>query len=143
MSDSLPHIFRSRLGLITTRLSIAVILALTVFGIWRRPGGEAFDSIWNVAIPLLSLMASTLLFLLGRPLAIATPETLVVRNLVRTHRLAWAQIIAVRFGRDAPWVVLDLSDGSTLPVLAIAASDGQRARRASKTLATFVEKYSR
>ena len=43
---------------------------------------------------------------------------LVVRNLLITRRLEWAEILGIRFGGGDPWVSLDLSDGDTLAVMA-------------------------
>ncbi len=72
----------------------------------------------------------------------AGPAGLVVRNLVRTRRLAWAEIVSVRFGPDRPWVHLDLADGETLPVMAVQRADGDRARAEARRLATLVAAHS-
>ncbi len=69
-------------------------------------------------------------------------EALVVRNLVRTRRLAWAEIVSVRFGPDRPWVLLDLADGDTLAVMAVQRADGDRARAEARRLATLVAAHS-
>lgn len=68
---------------------------------------------------------------------------LTVRNLVVSRRLAWAEIVSVRFGGGRPWVQLDLADGDTLAVMAIQRADGDRAERESRRLATLVELHSR
>lgn len=135
-------IYRPRLTLISTRVAIVVVALLTGFGVFRHPGGAEFNTIWWIAVPILGLAAVALLVLLGRPRLVATTQGLQVRNLVHTQRLEWNQVIAVRFGVSAPWVVLDLSDGSTLPVMAISASDGARARLAAQSLATLVQRHS-
>lgn len=70
------------------------------------------------------------------------PAGLTVRNLVRTRRLAWAEIVSVRFGPDRPWVQLDLADGDTLAVMAVQRADGDRARAEARRLATLVARYS-
>jgi hypothetical protein len=75
--------------------------------------------------------------------AIATSSGLVVHNLVRTTRLEWAQIVAVRLGGGNPWVSLDLDDGDTLAVMAIQRADGDRAQGEAKRLATLVALHSR
>lgn len=118
------------------------ILVLAVIGVLRHPGGSDFKTIWWIAVPLLALLGVGLLFLFGRPRVVATADGLEVRNLLRSHQLTWNQVVSVRFGAAAPWVSLDLSDGSTLPVMAIAASDGARARLAAGTLATMLQRHS-
>lgn len=74
----------------------------------------------------------------------ADPDTegLTVRNLVRTRRLAWPEIVSVRFGPDRPWVQLDLADGDTLAVMAVQRADGDRARAEARRLATLVALHS-
>jgi hypothetical protein len=74
----------------------------------------------------------------------ATPseEGLVVRNLLITRRLEWAQIVSLRFGGGDPWVTLDLSDGDTLAVMAIQRADGAGAVRQARRLATLLAVHS-
>lgn len=83
-------------------------------------------------------------FLLREAGVRADPDSagLVVRNLVRTRRLAWAEIVSVRFGPDRPWVYLDLADGDTLAVMAVQRADGGRARAEATRLATLVAAHS-
>ncbi|MFJ2649311.1 PH domain-containing protein [Streptomyces sp. NPDC087420] len=59
------------------------------------------------------------LALLSRPKVVADADGVTVVNLTRTRRLAWAEILRVNLRTGDPWVFLDLSDGSSLPVLAI------------------------
>jgi Bacterial PH domain len=68
---------------------------------------------------------------------------LTVRNLVVSRRLAWAEIVSVRFGNGRPWVQLDLADGDTLAVMGIQRADGARADAEARRLATLVELHSR
>lgn len=74
--------------------------------------------------------------------AVPDADGLTVRNLVRSRRLAWAQIVSVRFGPDRPWVLLDLADGDTLAVMAVQRADGDRARAEARRLATLVARHS-
>ena len=64
-----------------------------------------------------------------------------VHNLVERRRLEWAQIISVRFGQGRPWARLDLSDGTTVAVMAIQASDGRRGQDEAVRLATLVQAH--
>lgn len=68
---------------------------------------------------------------------------LVVRNLVTTTGLEWPQVVEVRFSDGDPWVILDLSDGDTLPVMAIQRADGAHGRAEARRLATLVALHSR
>lgn len=62
--------------------------------------------------------------------ATATTTGLTVVNGYKVRQLEWAQIVGVRMPAGAPWVTLDLDDGSTCAVMAIQGSDGLRAKRA-------------
>ncbi|MDT0166180.1 PH domain-containing protein [Actinotalea sp. AC32] len=103
-----------------------------------------------VASPLLDRLAFVVLglagawFLLRHAGVRADPDTdgLVVRNLVVTRRVTWAEVVSVRFGHGRPWVQLDLADGTTLAVMGIQRSDGARAVREARRLATLVARHS-
>ena len=71
---------------------------------------------------------------------VATPDDtgLTVRNVVRTRRLEWAQVVAVRFGPNHPWAQLDLADGTTLPVMAVQTADGEHGRKEAGRLAALL-----
>jgi hypothetical protein len=63
---------------------------------------------------------------------------LVVRNLLLTRRLEWAEVVGIRYGSGDPWVSLDLADGDTLAVMAIQRADGEHARAEAGRLATLI-----
>ncbi|MER6612915.1 PH domain-containing protein [Streptomyces xantholiticus] len=72
----------------------------------------------------ISFVFTALLFfgvpaLLSRPKVVADDDGVTVVNLTRTRRLAWAEILRVNLRAGDPWVFLDLSDGTSLPVLGI------------------------
>lgn len=77
---------------------------------------------------------------LGRCRVDATEEGVVVVNGYRTRRFDWAQVVAVRLRSGAPWASLDISDGSTVPVMGIQGSDGARAVTAVRELRRFVDR---
>eukprot|EP01032_Pedospumella_encystans_P005073 gene5073-6029_t len=76
----------------------------------------------------LGLLGFVAIYAVVRSRAVAQDDGLVVVNGYRRHHYAWAEIIAVRLPPGAPWVTLDLADGTTVSVLAIQGSDGRRAR---------------
>jgi hypothetical protein len=75
----------------------------------------------------------------------AVPSTrgLVVRNLLTTRTLEWAQIIRVQFGGGAPWVSVDLDDTDTVAVMAIQKADGDLGRAEASRLSALVQVHSR
>jgi len=71
----------------------------------------------------------------------AVPSTrgLLIRNLLTTRTLEWAQIIRVQFGGGAPWVSLDLDDTDTIAVMAIQKADGAIGRSEAARLSALVQ----
>ena len=65
---------------------------------------------------------------LARSRVVAEETGLTVVNGYKRHVYEWAQVVAVRLPQGAPWATLDLADGTTVSVLAIQGSDGDRAR---------------
>lgn len=84
-----------------------------------------------------------LLVRFGAVAVLPSEDGLVVRNVLTTRRLAWAQVVGVRFGRDSTFGRLDLSDGTTATVLALQTADGEHASREAVRLATLVELHAR
>lgn len=70
--------------------------------------------------------------------AVPSLDGLVVRNLVVTRTVTWAQVIDVEFGGGAPWVTLELDDTDTLAVMAIQRADGPAAMAEAQRLAALV-----
>ncbi|WP_087485213.1 PH domain-containing protein [Brachybacterium massiliense] len=68
----------------------------------------------------------------------ARPHELVVRNLMRSRTLEWAEVIGISFPMGDPWAHLDLADGSTLPLQALQRYDGDRAIAAAHLLRDLV-----
>lgn len=86
--------------------------------------------------------AAALAWLCFRQAAVrAVPDRtgITVRNFIRVRRLDWAQIVSVRFGPNSPWAQLDLSDGTSLAVMAVQSADGEYGRREAGRLAALVQ----
>lgn len=73
--------------------------------------------------------------------AVPSRDGLVVRNLVTTRTVSWAQVIDVQFGGGAPWVTLELDDTDTLAVMAIQRADGDIAATEASRLAGLVRDW--
>ncbi len=86
------------------------------------------------------LLGFACLHALARSRVEARPEGLVVVNGYRRHDFEWAQVVAVRLGQGAPWVTLDLADGTTVSAMGIQGSDGARAKQAVRDLRALVDR---
>jgi hypothetical protein len=81
-----------------------------------------------------ALLAFSLWFALVRSRVVAQDDRLVVVNGYRRREYEWAEVIAVHLPPGAPWVTLDLADGTSVAAMGIQGSDGDRARRAVREL---------
>ena len=132
--------FRSRRGrlvgwIATVSVSGAMLLTAVVLP-WSGPSAVGwYDRAGFVALAALLGWGLSRFALVG---AEPSEAGLVVRNLLITRRLEWAEILGIRFGGGDPWVSLDLSDGDTLAVMAIQRADGVRASDEAGRLATLI-----
>jgi Na+/melibiose symporter-like transporter len=86
------------------------------------------------------LLAFTLWFALVRSRVVAEESRLVVVNGYRRREFEWAEVVAVHLPPGAPWVTLDLADGTTVAAMGIQGSDGTRAKRAVRELRSLVNR---
>jgi hypothetical protein len=91
-------------------------------------------------IVFFGLFAFALWFALVRSRVVAEESRLVVVNGYRRRDFAWAEVVAVHLPPGAPWVTLDLADGTTVAAMGIQGSDGDRARRAVRELRALVNR---
>jgi hypothetical protein len=84
----------------------------------------------QVGVALSGLPVAAVLWLLARPSITADDEGLFVRNLVRARRLSWAEVVSIRLGPDDSWASIDVSDGTSLPVMALQTADRAHTTRA-------------
>jgi hypothetical protein len=121
--------------------AIAVLVVVTMTGLalaLPRQGAAAFGPVDRVLLVGLGVAVAAGLCILARPRVDADATGVTVVNLFHTRRLEWAEIVEVRLASGDPWVMLDLSDGGTLAVMGIQASDGERGRRQAVQLARLV-----
>lgn len=120
MSESplpaLPVTFRpgrTRAVLLTVGTVMFVVITAVALMLERLGPGERVSFVFTAAL------LSGVLVMLSRPKVVADDEGVTVVNITRTRRLAWAEILKVNLRPGDPWVFLDLSDGTSMPVLGI------------------------
>ncbi|MFG2719996.1 PH domain-containing protein [Streptomyces sp. NPDC048416] len=116
----------------------AMLIAMTVMSLLLETlsGGERGSFI------LMAALFAGVLLLLSRPKVVADDTGVTVTNLTGGRRLAWAEIVRVNLRQGDPWVFLDLSDGTSLPVLGIQPASGRaRAIRHAKALRALAETH--
>ncbi|MFD8964621.1 PH domain-containing protein [Streptomyces sp. NPDC059568] len=104
---------RTRIVLLTVGVVMFTVITVVALLLEKLGPGERASFI------LTALIFLGVLAMLSRPKVVADAGGVTVVNLTRTRRLEWAEILRVNLRPGDPWVFLDLSDGSSLPVLGI------------------------
>lgn len=119
----------------------AVVQAVVLLGAAALVHDQLGPFDW-LGFVVIVLLVGWLLSRLAGVAAFPSEDGLLVRNLLLSRRLEWAEIVALRFAGGDPWALLDLSDGDTLAVMAIQRADGARGRAEADRLATLVALHS-
>jgi peptidoglycan/LPS O-acetylase OafA/YrhL len=141
VSDEALRPFRSRRGRLVA--TVMAVLSLVVFAVVAvlLPANSGLTT-WQPADRVLVLAIGVLIALVcwryATIRAVPTLDGLVVRNLMVTRTVSWAEVIDVEFGGGAPWVTLELDDTDTLAVMAIQRADGTTAMSEAQRLAALV-----
>ncbi|WP_406128974.1 PH domain-containing protein [Streptomyces sp. NBC_00989] len=113
---ALPVTFRpgrTRAVLLTAGIAIFVVITTVALLLEQLGPGEKLSFVLTGAL-LFAVLA-----LLARVKVVADESGVTVVNIVSRRRLAWAEILQVNLRPGDPWVFIDLSDGTSLPVLGI------------------------
>ncbi|MFE3828013.1 PH domain-containing protein [Streptomyces sp. NPDC059092] len=137
---ALPVTFRPTVTR-TVLLSVGTVMFVVISAIGLML--EQLSTGERLSFILTALLFSGVLALLSRPKVVADDTGVTVVNLTRTRRLEWAEILRVNLRPGDPWVFLDLSDGSSLPVLGIQPGVAkERAIRDARALRDLTESRS-
>ncbi|HZX98618.1 MAG TPA: PH domain-containing protein [Dermatophilaceae bacterium] len=140
-------VFRPRQG---RRVALTMsVLSVVIFtgGALSMPSVDPSLGGWRLSDRLLltccGLVVAAALWRFASIRAVPSAQGLVIRNLVITRKLEWAQIISVQFGGGAPWVSVDLDDTDTVAVMAIQKADGALGQAEAARLSALVQVHSR
>jgi hypothetical protein len=139
---ALPHTWRPlgvRLAVIIFGGMLVLICAFAWFAF--DPSVRArFTFFQRSTLVFLGLLAGAVGHALARSRLVADEVGLTVVNGYRRHVYDWAQVVAIRLPPGAPWASLDLADGTTMSVLAIQGSDGDRAHAAVRGVRALIDR---
>lgn len=126
-------------------MAILVFLTFTASAVIVPGQAEQKDD-WAISDRLLMVLmgAAIAWFLLrfAQIRAVPSKEGLVVRNLLITRHLTWAEIVRLQFGGGSPWAYLDTGDFETVPLMAIQKADGEFGRSEASRLAALIDYHS-
>ena len=141
---TLPHTWRPfgvRMAGTVLGLGLALIVVVTWLGFDAETQAR-FDWLQRGTVIAIALLGAALGNALMRSRVVAESDRLVVVNGYRRHEYDYAQVVGVHLAPGAPWVTLDLADGSTVSAMGIQGSDGSRARQSVRELRSVVEAQS-
>jgi hypothetical protein len=137
---ALPVTFRpgrTRAVLLTAGIAIFVVITTVAMLLEQLTPGEKLSFVFTGAL-LFAVLA-----VLARVKVVADESGVTVVNIVSRRRLAWAEILQVNLRPGDPWVFIDLSDGTSLPVLGIQPGIAkERAIADARTLRALAEDRS-
>jgi hypothetical protein len=138
---SLPHTWRP-LGVRIAAVGLFGMLGLVVAFAWASFDAEtraAFTAFQMGTLIALGLLALSLGYALARSRVVAEPDRLVVVNGYRRREFEYAEVIDAHLPPGAPWVTLDLADGTAVSAMGIQGSDGARAQTALRELRVVLD----
>jgi hypothetical protein len=139
---ALPHTWRPfgvRMASTVLGGGLIVVCALTWIGFDDETRAR-FTLFQRGTLVGFGLLVFALWFALVRSRVVAEQDRLVVVNGYRRREFEWPEVLAVHLPPGAPWVTLDLADGTTVAAMGIQGSDGDRARRAARELRALVDR---
>jgi len=142
---TLPHSWRP-FGARVAGAVLGGMLLVLVVGVWIAWGADVrsrFTLLQRGTLVAMGLLGFAVWYALMRSRVSADDHGVTVVNGYRRRDYEWSQVVAVNLRRGAPWAGMDLSDGTSISVLAIQGSDGQRAVRAVRELRRLVAAHSR
>jgi hypothetical protein len=137
---ALPVTFRpgrTRAVLLTAGVAIFVVITTVAMLLEQLTPGEKLSFVLTGAI-LFGVLA-----VLARVKVVADESGVTVVNIVSRRHLEWAEILQVNLRPGDPWVFLNLSDGTSQPVLGIQPGIAkERAIADARTLRALAEERS-
>ncbi|MDX3754906.1 PH domain-containing protein [Streptomyces mirabilis] len=137
---TLPVTFRpslTRAVLLTAGVAIFVVIATVAMLLEQLSPGEKLSFVF------IGALLFGVLLMLSRPKVVADETGVTVVNITSRRHLEWAEILQVNLRPGDPWVFLNLSDGTSLPVLGIQPGIAkQRAIQDARALRALAEARS-
>ena len=143
-APSLPHTWRP-LGVRIAVWTLGLMLFALLAAVWVGMGAETraeFTTFQRGTLVFIALLLGAAWNGLARSRVTAREGSLTVVNGYRTRVYEWSQVISVSLRRGAPWGTLDLSDGTTVSLIGVQGSDGERARRAIRELRATIAAHT-
>lgn len=121
----------------------AVLAVLVVIAIALPAGGErGWDVSSRLGVVGVGLVMVWFLHRLAAVRIVTDASGVEVVNVLTRRRLEWAEVVGVRLSRDDAWLMLDVSDGTSLAAMGVQRSEGELAQRQAREFARLVTAHS-
>lgn len=133
---------RARVVVYSCAAAVAVVLlAMAVF--LPSGGAQGWGTGSRVAVVVFAAVFVWFLHRLASVRLVAEEGGVEVVNVLSRRRLEWAEVVGVRLSRDDAWLMLDVSDGTSLAAMGVQRSEGRRAQEQAREFARLVAERSR
>jgi Bacterial PH domain len=138
--SALPKVYRPLGARMVSAVAGSVIVAIVAFLWLMLPANVRAEFGWFDRITLLAVFVCIIAVLYGvfRTRVTASERGISVTNGYRRHDFDWAEVVALSLTSHRPWALVDLTDGSTLAVMALQTSDGPRATRLAHEISAMI-----
>src|SRR5947208_2579319 len=122
--------------------AVVVVVVTVLVGVLLKSsstGTVSFKTSDQVAMVVLGVLIAVGVLALGRPRVDADAEGIRVRNVLGGYRFPWNFVRAVRFERSSAWASLALANGDEIALMAVQATDGERAVAAVEGLRALLD----
>ena len=137
-------VFRPRRARVVVYVAAAAVLVVLVgMAVLLPSGGEQGWGLGSrLSVVVFALVVVWFLHRLANVRVIADDDGVEVVNILTRRRLEWAEVVGVRLSRDDAWLMLDVSDGTSLAAMGVQRSEGDRAQRQARDFARLVSQHS-
>jgi hypothetical protein len=117
-----------------------VLVALAV--LLPSDGANGWGPGSRISVVVFGLVIAYFLHRLASVRVETDADGVTVVNILNRRRLEWAEVVGVRLSRDDAWMLLDVSDGSSLAAMGVQRSEGALAEEQVRTFARLVTERS-
>lgn len=124
-------------------VALIIFAAHVVVGLLLKVGstGVLFRTADQVAIALVGAVIAGAVLMFARPRLRIGPSGMAVRNILGYRLIPWADVVGLSFPVGARWARIDLPDDEYVAVMAIQATDKDRAVASMDRARELVARY--
>ncbi|WP_278313029.1 PH domain-containing protein [Lolliginicoccus levis] len=128
------------MGIAVAALVFSIFVALTVL-LGTSDTGISFRPEDKVAMIVIGAVLASLFLLLTRPRLRVGEQGVGVRNFFSERLVPWNEVLGARLRPGGGWARLELPDDEYIPLVAVQATDGERAIRAMEQYYRLEARY--